>query len=136
MLIGDMTSTRLALLLLLLGITGHQAAAQGGGPQLPSLPLGVGRPEIIGIARTPIRDDAKAAVARVRFDPNAAEPPHTHPNDVIIVAVTGGPVDFRIGDARITTLAPGEVHFVPRDVVHHMKNTGLQTFELVAISLK
>lgn len=129
-----MSSTLLPLLLLLVAASSPSTLAQTG--QSPSLPLGAGRPDIKGITRIAIRDDAKATVTRVRFEPNAEEPPHTHPNDVIIVPVMAGPVEFRIGAARITTLAPGEVQFVPRDVTHHLKNTGTKAFELIAISLK
>ena len=128
-----MASILLPLFLLLVTIS-PQTLVQAG--QAPSLPLGAGRPDINGITRTPIRDDAKATVTRVRFEPNAEEPPHTHPNDVIIVPVMSGPVELRIGAARITTLAPGDVQFVPRDVTHHLKNTGTKPFELIAISLK
>lgn len=129
-----MRSQLLPLLLLMVAMSSPWARAQTG--QSPSLPLGAGRPEVAGIARTPIRDDAKATVTRVRFEPNAAEPPHTHPTDVIIVAVMAGAVDFRIGDTRITSLVPGQVQFVPREVTHHLKNTGLGPLELIAISLK
>ena len=73
----------------------------------PSVPLGAGRTETPGIKRTQLRDDSKATVTRVQFDPNAAEPPHTHPYDVLLVPVLPGTVRSRsaTGDSRATRLA-------------------------------
>lgn len=102
----------------------------------PSLPLGQGRPDIEGISRTILKDDAKATVTRVHFKPGAGEPPHTHPYDVIIVPVLAGTIDFAIGDKRVTSVKSGDVQFIPRDVTHQLTNTGTQDFELIAIALK
>jgi quercetin dioxygenase-like cupin family protein len=108
-------------------------ASQTGGP---SVPLGAGRPETEGITRTTLKDDPKATVTRVRLNPNAAEPPHTHPADVVLVPVTAGTIELVIGDRKITSVQPGEVQFVARDVVHSLKNTGKLPFELIAIAVK
>jgi len=102
----------------------------------PSLPLGQGRPEVAGITRTILKDDAKSTVTRVHFKPGAAEPAHTHPYDVIIVPVLAGTIEFTIGDKKVTAVKPGDVQFVPRDVTHQLTNTGKQDFELIAIALK
>ena len=102
----------------------------------PSLPLGAGRPDVPGITRTTLKDDAKSTVTRVHFKPGAAEPPHTHPYDVIIVPVLAGTIEFTIGDKKVTAVKPGDVQFVPRDVTHQLKNSGKQDFELIAIALK
>jgi quercetin dioxygenase-like cupin family protein len=104
--------------------------------QAPSLPLGQGRPDIAGITRTTLKDDAKSTVTRVHFKPGAAEPPHTHPYDVIIVPVMAGTIDFTIGGKKVTAVKSGDVQFVPRDVTHQLTNTGKQDFELIAIALK
>lgn len=102
----------------------------------PSLPLGQGRPDVSGITRTTLKDDAKSTVTRVHFKPGAAEPPHTHPYDVIIVPVVAGTIDFTIGDRKVTAVKPGDVQFIMRDVTHQLTNTGRQDFELIAIALK
>lgn len=104
--------------------------------QAPSLPLGAGRPDIAGITRTVLKDDVKVTVTRVHFDPGAAEPPHTHPNDVILVPVVAGTLDLAIGDRKVTSVKSGDVQFVTRNVTHHLKNTGKQPFELIAIAVK
>ena len=105
-------------------------------PQAPSLPLGAGRPEIQGITRTTLKDDAKITVTRVVFEPNAGEPPHTHPTDIMIVPVVTSPVEFVVAGKTVTSLKAGEVQFVAKDVVHSVKNTGKQAFELIAITIK
>ena len=51
----------------------------------------------------------KSTVTRVHFEPGAFEPPHTHPYDVILVPVTGGPVDTGIGDSTLSTWKAGDV---------------------------
>ena len=112
------------------------AASSSSQAQAPSLPLGAGRPATPGITRTTLKDDAKVTVTRVQFEPGAGEPPHTHATDVILVPVASGPVEVGVGDATMTSLKAGEVQFVARDVVHHVKNTGTERFELIAIALK
>lgn len=102
----------------------------------PSLLLGKDRPLTPGITRTTLKDDAKSTVTRVTFAPGAMEPPHTHPYDVILVPVISGSVDGAVGDRTFTALKPGDVQFVPRDTIHHVGNTGAQTFGLIAIALK
>ena len=109
------------------------AASQAPGP---SVPLGAGRPETAGITRTTLRDDAKVTVTRVRLDPSAAEPPHTHASDVMLIPVTAGVVELVIADRTMTAVRPGEVQFVNRDVVHSLKNNGKEPFELIAVALK
>ena len=102
----------------------------------PSLPLGQGRPEVSGITRTTLKDDAKSTVTRVHFKPGAGEPPHTHPYDVILVPVLAATIDFTVGDKKVTAVKAGDVQFVPREVTHQLMNTGKQDFELIAIALK
>jgi quercetin dioxygenase-like cupin family protein len=102
----------------------------------PSLPLGQGRPDTAGITRTVLKDDAKSTVTRVQFKPGAAEPPHTHPYDVILVPVVAATVDVTIGEKKVAAVKSGDVQFIPRDVTHQVTNTGKQDFELIAIALK
>ena len=120
-----------AALVVMLSSAGH---AQTQAP--PSVPLGQARPQTPGVTRTTIRDDAKSTVTRVRFAPGAVEPPHTHPYDVIIVSTANGTVDLGVGDKKITSLKIGEVQFIPREVDHHLTNTGAQPFALIAIGVK
>jgi len=112
-----------------------QAAGSSQAPP-PSLPLGQGRPETPGVTRTTLKDDAKSTVIRVHFKPGAAEPPHTHPYDIIIVPVVSANVTVTIGDRKVTSIKSGDVQFVSRDVVHSVANTSGADFELVSVALK
>jgi quercetin dioxygenase-like cupin family protein len=103
---------------------------------VPSLPLGQGRPETPGVTRTTLKDDAKSTVIRVHFKAGAAEPPHTHPYDIIIVPVVSGNVTVTIGDKKLTAVKSGDVQFVSKDVVHSVANTSGQEFELISVALK
>ena len=102
----------------------------------PALPLGTGRPEIPGITRTTLKDDAKVTVTRVHFAPGASEPVHTHPYDIVLVPVVSGPVDWTVAGRRVTQLGVGDVQFVARDVPHQLRNAGQGPFELIAIATK
>ncbi|HVH26085.1 MAG TPA: cupin domain-containing protein [Vicinamibacterales bacterium] len=62
--------------------------------------------------------------------------PHTHATDVVLVPVTAGVIELVIGDRTVTAVQPGEVQFVNRNVVHSLKNSGTQPFELIAIAVK
>jgi quercetin dioxygenase-like cupin family protein len=123
----------LPLSVILAALPPFTAASQS---QSPSLPLGAGRPATAGITRTTLRDDARVAVTRVHLEPNAAEPPHTHATDVVLVPVTTGVIELVIAGRTITSVQPGEVQFVNREVVHSLKNNGQQPFELIAIAIK
>jgi quercetin dioxygenase-like cupin family protein len=126
---------RLVLALgLLLGLP--LAASQQPPGAAPSVPLGQGRPETPGITRTTLKDDAKSTVTRVHFEPGAAEPPHTHPYDVILIPVTSGAVDVGVGTTTLTSWRAGDVQFVPKDMTHHVGNKGTAPFELIAVALK
>jgi len=103
---------------------------------VPSVPLGRGRPETPGVTRTTLKDDAKSTTIRVHFIAGAAEPPHTHPYDIIIVPVISGNVTVTIGDKKLTAVKSGDVQFVPRDVVHSVANTSGKEFELVSVAIK
>ncbi len=102
----------------------------------PAFPLGAGRPEVPGITRTTLKDDAKVTVTRVHFAPGAGEPVHTHPYDIVLVPVIAGPVDWTVADKRVTALSVGDVQFVARDVPHQLRNTGRAPFEMIAIATK
>lgn len=101
-----------------------------------SVPLGAGRPDTPGVTRTPLRDDAKSSVVRVRFESGAKEPPHTHPYDVLLIPLADRAVDFNIGGESIKTLKVGVVKFIPRDVTHYLANVGQEPLDFVTVALK
>lgn len=114
---------------------GTDEAAQETGVR-EALPLGEGRPAVDGITRTQLRDDERAAVTRVHFLPGAAEPLHTHDFDLMVIPISGGPVEWRFGDQLVERLAPGEVQYVPAGTVHQFVNVGHRPFEVIAVAIK
>lgn len=101
-----------------------------------SVDLATGRPATPGITRTALKDDAKTAVTRVQFAPGAAEVPHTHPYDIMLIPVVDGAVEIQIGGTKITPVKSGEVQFVARDVIHSVANKGKSEFTLIAVAVK
>jgi mannose-6-phosphate isomerase-like protein (cupin superfamily) len=120
---------------------GRAPALRASGSPSPSaapveLPLGAGRPEVEGITRTVLTDDASRTVTRVRFAPGAGEVPHTHTFELLVVPLTTGSVDWVLGDRRFSTLAAGDVQLVPAGVTHQLRNPGSEPYEVVAIAVK
>jgi quercetin dioxygenase-like cupin family protein len=94
-------------------------------------------PAPAGITRAPVLDNAEARVAHVSFTPSAREPVHAHPFDLVVVQLTAGRVEVRIGDQVSTRdYAPGEVTFLPRDVPHAVSNVGRGPFEILSVGIK
>jgi quercetin dioxygenase-like cupin family protein len=90
-----------------------------------------------GITRATLVDNADVRVARARFEPNAREPVHTHPNDLVTVQITGGSVEMSIGpEHSLLYRDPGFVQFVPRNIQHSYASADTKPFELVSVSIK
>ena len=90
-----------------------------------------------GITRTPVVDNAEARVARVGFAPGAREPVHQHPFDLVLVQLTPGRVEVRLGDAVTTKdYAVGDVIYLPRDVPHAVAHAGGGAFEIYSVGIK
>ena len=101
-----------------------------------SVDLTGNRPATPGITRTTLKDDVKYSVARVVFAPGAGEVPHTHPYDIIITAVKSGPA-MKLKIALLAgPVKSCNVHFVPREVVHSVTNTGTVEFEVITVGIK
>jgi quercetin dioxygenase-like cupin family protein len=90
-----------------------------------------------GIVRATLVDNADVRVVRVRFSPDAREPVHSHPNDLLTVQITRGLVEILNGAQRSTAeREPGFVQFLPRNVQHSFANADAGPFELLSISIK
>ena len=124
----------LALAVALLGSASSAvAAAQEAGQEVP---LGAGRPARPGITRTTIRDDSRVTVTRVHFEPGAAEEPHTHPYDIVVIPLESVPVQLVIGGKEMSKIEEGSPNFMGKGVVHFMKNTGTKPFAVIAVAIK
>jgi quercetin dioxygenase-like cupin family protein len=101
------------------------------GGEAPALPTPT------GITRSPVLDNQDARVTRVEFAPGAREPVHSHPFDLIVVPLTGGRLEVRVGD-RVETrdVAPGEPLFLPRDVSHAVSNAAGAAIAVLSIGIK
>jgi quercetin dioxygenase-like cupin family protein len=90
-----------------------------------------------GITRTPVLDNADARVTRVEFSPAAREPVHSHPFDLVVVPLTSGQLEVRLGD-RVETreYTAGEPMFLPRDVPHAVSNVGRAAITVFSIGIK
>jgi quercetin dioxygenase-like cupin family protein len=100
------------------------------------VPLGDGRPARPGITRTTLRDDSRVTVTRVQFEPGAAEEPHTHPYDIVVIPLETVPVQLVIGGREMSTIEEGSPNFMGKGVTHFIKNTGTKTFAVIAVALK
>lgn len=90
-----------------------------------------------GITRTLGLDNAEARVTLVGFAVGAREPVHTHPFDLVVVQLTPGRVEVRLGDeVTMKERAAGDVLFLPRDVPHAVSNIGGAPFEVLSVGIK
>jgi quercetin dioxygenase-like cupin family protein len=90
-----------------------------------------------GITRTPVLDNAQARVTRVEFSAGAREPVHAHPFDLVVVPLTAGRLEVRVGDRLETRdYAPGEPMFLPRDITHAVSNVGSAAVTMFSVGIK
>ena len=90
-----------------------------------------------GITRAPLLENAETRVTHVKFAPSAREPVHTHPFDLVVVQLTPGRVEVRVGkDVSTREYAAGEVIFLPRDVPHAVSNVDRGSFEILSVGIK
>ena len=90
-----------------------------------------------GITRQPLLENAEARVTHVTFAPQAREPVHTHPFDLVVVQLTAGRVEIRVGDQVSTREhAAGEVVFLPRDVPHAVSNADAGPLAILSVGIK
>jgi beta-alanine degradation protein BauB len=90
-----------------------------------------------GITRSPGLDNAEARVTRVSFAPGAREPIHMHPFDLVVVPLTPGRVEVRLGDdVTVVDYAAGDAIFLPRDVPHAVSNVDEKPFDVLSVGIK
>lgn len=90
-----------------------------------------------GITRTAVMENADARVTRVAFGSSAREPIHSHPFDLVVVQLTPGRVEVRLGNEVTTREAvAGDAIFLPRDVPHAVSNVGPGPFEVLSVGIK
>lgn len=97
--------------------------------QMPNVPAGV--------TRTQLLDNASALVARLRFEPAAAESIHTHPFSAVMIQLTAGDVQMTIGSEKTSDRRmPGFSWFIPNGAPHAAVNVGPGACEFVTVAIK
>jgi quercetin dioxygenase-like cupin family protein len=90
-----------------------------------------------GITRTQLLDNATVMVARLNMAPGARETVHTHPFSAIVVQLTIGEVEMRVGTRRETAQRGHEhVEFIAAEMPHAAANVGTSPFDVITIALK
>lgn len=94
-------------------------------------------PAVPGITRTPIFENGEARVVRAQFEPGSREVVHSHAFDLLLVQLSPGRVETRLGaEQTVTDFSAGAIQFLPKDVLHAVANVGSAAFELVSVALK
>jgi quercetin dioxygenase-like cupin family protein len=97
--------------------------------QMPNVPAGV--------TRTQLLDNASALVARLKFEPAAAESIHTHPFSAVMIQLTAGDVQMTIGSEKTSDRrTPGFAWFIPNGAPHAAVNVGTGACEFVTVAIK
>jgi len=103
-------------------------------PPAPAAPATEAPP---GITRATLVDNNDLRVVRARFAPEAREPVHTHPNDLLTIQLTRGKLDIQMGtEHQSQEREPGYVHFIPRNVNHAYASEDTKPFELLSVAVK
>jgi len=90
-----------------------------------------------GITRTQVLDNATVMIARLNMAPGARETVHTHPFSAVVVQLTVGEVEMRVGTRRETAQRGHEhVEFIAAEMPHAAANVGTNPFALITIALK
>lgn len=87
-----------------------------------------------GVDVTPLVDNVQVFVARQRYDPgNYGGPPHSHPEDVILVYLRGGDAWPADGYPWATRFRRGELEIVPARTIHRVANAGPDPLEVLVV---
>ena len=95
----------------------RRAADEGAPPIVGAEPLGGERP-FEGVWRESYRS-SKVSLAAYRFEPGAAFPRHSHPEEQITIFLEGD-VEVKIGE-ETKGFGPGEVCVIAPEVEHEMR---------------
>jgi quercetin dioxygenase-like cupin family protein len=90
-----------------------------------------------GITRTQLLDNPTVMIARLNMAPGAREQVHTHPFSAVVVQLTPGDVEMRIGTRPETTRKErGTVDFIAAEMPHAAANVGTTGFDIVTVAIK
>jgi quercetin dioxygenase-like cupin family protein len=65
----------------------------------------------------------EAVQVRIDIDPGMMVPSHTHPGEEVVYVLDGS-LEYRLEGKPSVTLKAGDVLFIPKGIVHNVKNVG------------
>jgi hypothetical protein len=68
---------------------------------------------VVGVTRTPLLDNDRARVMRVRVEPGVSIPAHALCNDALMIPLRSLEVDFVLGETRMRHLERGVAIYIP-----------------------
>ena len=83
-----------------------------------------------GVA-TPSQGSAEVTVLRAVLEPGAAEPPHQHDHEEVVLVLSGETARATIG-AEEHRLEPRDTLIIPPQTTHQLANTGDRPLETIA----
>ncbi len=90
-----------------------------------------------GMAVRRLLDNDAVRASHLTLDAGMRELPHSHPTDLLVVAITPGEVETVIGGkTERRSMRPGDVMWFPRQVEHRAANVGATSLESVGIHIK
>jgi quercetin dioxygenase-like cupin family protein len=90
-----------------------------------------------GIARKVILQNDEARATNVRFAPEAREPIHSHPFDLVLVQLTPAKMEVQVGDEKtVKDYATGAVIFLPRNISHAVSSAHSSPFEILSVAIR
>lgn len=91
----------------------------------------------VGVTRTQLADNSSVLVARLKFEPGAAEQIHTHPFSAVVIQLTPGDVQMTIGSEKTSERREaGFAWFIPTGAPHAAVNVGTTACEFVTVAIK
>ena len=105
------------------------ASVQTAGGEMSQVPAGVTRTQLV--------DNSSVLVARLKFEPGAAEQIHTHPFSAVVIQLTPGDVQMTIGSEKTSERREaGFAWFIPTGAPHAAVNVGTNACEFVTVAIK
>ena len=80
---------------------------------------------------TPQQGSTEVTVVREVLEPGAADPPHQHDREEVVVVVSGEAATATIGDED-HALAPRDAVIIPPHTTHQLANTGAMPLDTLA----
>jgi quercetin dioxygenase-like cupin family protein len=79
----------------------------------------------------------RVSISKLTFAAGQREQMHSNANDVIVVQITPGDVEFALGEEKTTShQEPGKVWYIPTQPPHAFSNVGSTPFDVILVTMK